>query len=308
MTNSAQGNKRVQEIQEAKRRRYTEVQDTSSSNQIPSTDRQTKTHNDNGQCSSKAEKVVFNEDMEMKERLKQLHTVMLTQKIKPLTNYTVEMVSLLNRRSIRSTVSPPCFNPSSSQTQNPQVPPPPIKIPTWMPLLFRPPSDMSLNDIEAETFIFVNDNDTHWYLVVFDLEEENVWLLDSNPFPDRNKWHKLHVKNLAIIIEDMLMDRTFYELTSYECPAISNFTLTELEGLSQHLTSYNDCGVQVSRWMMECISNDNYQSIGVNAESSMRLALDLVLDMHNQIRNETVQKAHQKFKVFTEGWNNFDDI
>ncbi|KAJ1378724.1 Ulp1 protease family, C-terminal catalytic domain [Sesbania bispinosa] len=442
-----QGNDRVQKIQEGKRRRRTEIEDTFSSNHKQTHDEERKSHDDNVQSSSKNEKVVLNEDMDTSERLKQLRTTILTKKIETPIHYVAEMVSLFNNRS--EVPTNPCFIPSSSNAHNPQVPPPPVIIPKvsrrkiWMPLLFKPPPDMELSETEAELamyifmnshvldgkeilvlsldglalgdrktlrtilptsnisnqfmmmelalnnkksvvelskdykdsfmgyvdlikkiFVPVNDNDMHWYLVVFDLEEENCWLLDSNPFPDRNRWRRLHVKKLAIIIEEMLMDRSFYELSSYECPAISDFTLIEPEGLSQNLTSYHDCGVQVARWMTECISHDNYQSIevnaesrmrlaldlvldmhnqlrnetvrkthmnhdcgvqvarwmtecishdnyqsiGVNAESRMRLALDLVLDMHNQLRNETVRKAHMKFKVFTDGWDNSADI
>ncbi|KAJ1413017.1 Ulp1 protease family, C-terminal catalytic domain [Sesbania bispinosa] len=261
----------------------------------------------------------------------------------------------------------PCFIPSSSNAHNPQVPPPPVIIPKWMPLLFRPPPDMELSETEAElaVYIFMNSH-------VLDGKEILVLSLDGLALGDRKTLRTIlptsnisnqfmmmvvcmltHYKNLlceyatcwflpprfselalnnkksvaelskdykdsfmgyvdlikkAIIIEEMLMDRSFYELSSYECPVISDFTLIEPEGLSQNLTSYHDCGVQVARWMTECISHDNYQSIGVNAESRMRLALDLVLDMHNQLRNETVRKAHMKFKVFIDGWDNSDDI
>ncbi|KAJ1380625.1 Ulp1 protease family, C-terminal catalytic domain [Sesbania bispinosa] len=350
MTNTAEANQRVQQRQEPKRRRYNEVEDTSSSNQLPSLGRHKNFVTDNGQCSSKPQRVEYNEDMELKERLFRLHTTLLTQKIKSPTNYASDMVSLLNRPFITSTESPPWFNPSSSHTQNPQVPPPPIKIPTWMPLLFRPPSDMSLSDTDAELAVYiflnsqdlddkevlilsfaglaigdretlrsimptnnissqfihmvelalnnkttselsreykdtfmghvdlikkiflpVNENGIHWYLVVFDLEEKSLWFLDSNPFPD-------------------------------------DFDLIEPEGLKKHLTSYNDCGVQVAKWMMECISNHNYQSIGVNAQSRIRLVLDLVLDRHNHMRNETVRKAHEKFKDFNEDSDICDDI
>ncbi|KAJ1400923.1 hypothetical protein SESBI_29222 [Sesbania bispinosa] len=69
----------------------------------------------------------------------------------------------------------------------------------------------------------------------------------------------------------------------------------------------NDCGVQVAKWMMECISHNNYQSIGVNGESRMRLALDLVLDRHNQIRKFVVQNASDKIKLFKQEWKILDD-
>ncbi|KAJ1380996.1 hypothetical protein SESBI_45532 [Sesbania bispinosa] len=299
MTNTEEANQRVQQRQEPKRRRYNEVEDTSS------------------------------------------------------------------RLFITSTESPPWFNPSSSHTQNPQVPRPPIKIPTWMPLLFRPPSDMSLSDTDAElaVYIFLNSQDlddkevlilslaglaigdqetlrsimptnnvssqfihmvvcmlTHyknllgryatcWFLPpqFTELALNNKTTAElSREYKDTFMGHVDLIKKIAqascektgYFLEEMLMERSFYKLTSNQCPAISDFDLIEPEGLKKHLTSYNDYGVQVAKWMMECISNHNYQSIRVNAQSRIRLALDLVLDRHNHMRNETVRKAHEKFKDF----------
>ncbi|KAJ1421252.1 Ulp1 protease family, C-terminal catalytic domain [Sesbania bispinosa] len=135
---------------------------------------------------------------------------------------------------------------------------------------------MGYVDNIKKIFIPINDGGHHWILVVIDLDDENIWLLDS------------------IFIEDMLMDRTFYVDSSFKCPVISDFSVTEPEGLSRNLTSYNDCGVQVSKWMMECVCNDNYESIQVNAEIRMRLALDLVLDRYNQKFDEVVNVACQQ--------------
>ncbi|KAJ1421254.1 Ulp1 protease family, C-terminal catalytic domain [Sesbania bispinosa] len=260
------------------------------------------------------------------------------------------------------------------------------KIPKWMPLLFRPPSTMSLCDTEVEiaAYIFmasdilsskeilvisldglaVEDRQTLmtlmptsymcnevimmvvclltnyknmlgdyascWFLPPrFServLKEKNTTAEISkdyrNPFMgfvDKIKkifipiydeglhWY-LVVIDMAVFFHEMLMDRTFYELRTTECPEISEFPLILPDELSKNLTSFNDCGVQVAKWMMECISHDNYQSIVVNAESRIRLALDLVLNRNNQIRKVVMKNAYEKFKLFTHEWNIPDDF
>ncbi|KAJ1408954.1 hypothetical protein SESBI_23117 [Sesbania bispinosa] len=340
-----------------------DVEDTSSSNQQESTDRTTHSTNDHGRSSSQ------------KEKLSELRTTMVKNKCSPPKNIPADMVSLLRRHSetnliisklhqdpVRTTVSAPYMIPTSSETNKSQQPPAPPYIPKWMPLMFRPPSNMSLSNTESEvaTYIFMGSG-------IFDGKEILASSLHGKEIGDRQtlktitptsylssevimlvvsllnnykrllcdyatcwffppEFSELVVKNKkspadlskeyrnpymgyvdtirkALTIEEMLMDRTFYELSSYQCPVISDFAYIELEGLSKILTSYNDCGVQVAKWMMYCTSNDDYQSIQVNAESRMRLALDLVLDRHNQLRDEIVKKAYHEFTKLTQGWD-----
>ncbi|KAJ1427951.1 Ulp1 protease family, C-terminal catalytic domain [Sesbania bispinosa] len=151
---------------------------------------------------------------------------------------------------------------------------------------------MGFVDKIKKIFIHIYDEGLHWYLVVIDLVDKKLWLLDSNPFPQRNSWRRLNAKKIAVFFHEMLIDRTYYQLRTTECPAISD----------------NDCGVQVAKWMIECISNDNYQSIGVNGESRMRLALELVINRHNQIRKVVMKNAYEKFKLFTQEWKIPDDF
>ncbi|KAJ1377210.1 Ulp1 protease family, C-terminal catalytic domain [Sesbania bispinosa] len=341
----------------------------------------------------------------MKVWLEQLTAAMRETKLNPPNNIAAEMVALLNRHSETNLImsklqedshmkaeSAPCVIGSSHTNETDKATTgcadiSETKIPKWMPLLFRPPSTMSLCDTEAEIapyifmasdklsskeilvksldglavgdrqtlmtlmptsyvcnevimmervlkeknttaeiskdyrnpfmgfvdkikkiFIPIYDEGLHWYLVVIDMVDKKLWLLDSNPFPLRNSWRRLNANKIAVFFHEMLMDRTFYELRTTECPEISEFPLILPNGLSNKLTSFNDRGVQVAKWMMECISHDNYQSIGVNAESRIRLALDLVLNRNNQIRKVVMKNAYEKFKLFTQEWNITDDF
>ncbi|KAJ1393907.1 Ulp1 protease family, C-terminal catalytic domain [Sesbania bispinosa] len=168
-------------------------------------------------------------------------------------------------------------------------------------------SFMGYVDLISKIFLPVNDEDLHWYLVVLDLEDEKVILLDSNPSPDRREWRLLQARKLAICFQEILMDRTFYDLRTSECPRISEFPLVEPEGLFQHPSSYNDCDVMVAKWMADSKDEKTYDWITLNSKSRMRLALDLVLDSHNNIKDEIVHMANLTLNTFIGAWANFED-
>ncbi|KAJ1380995.1 Ulp1 protease family, C-terminal catalytic domain [Sesbania bispinosa] len=168
-------------------------------------------------------------------------------------------------------------------------------------------SFMGYVDLISKIFLPVNDEDLHWYLVVLDLEDEKVVLLDSNPNPDRREWRLLQARKLEICFQEILMDRTFYDLRTSEFPRISEFPLVEPEGLFQHPSSYNDCGVMVAKWMMDSKDEKTYDRITLNSKSRMRLALDLVLDSHNNIKDEVVNMANLTLTTFIGAWANFED-
>ncbi|KAJ1415149.1 Ulp1 protease family, C-terminal catalytic domain [Sesbania bispinosa] len=174
-------------------------------------------------------------------------------------------------------------------------------------------SFMGYVDLISKIFLPVNNEDLHWYLVVLDLEDEKVILLDSNPNPDRREWRLLQARKLVsvfmmqFVFQEILMDITFYELRTNECPRISEFPMVEPEGLFQHPSSYYDCGVIVAKWMMDSKDQKTYDRITLNSKSRMRLALDLVLDSHNNIKDEVVNMANMTLTTFIGAWANFED-
>ncbi|KAJ1377211.1 Ulp1 protease family, C-terminal catalytic domain [Sesbania bispinosa] len=167
-------------------------------------------------------------------------------------------------------------------------------------------SFMGYVDLISKIFLPVNDEDLHWYLVVIDMEDEKLILLDSNPYPERRELRLLQARKLAICFQEILMDRTFYELRTTECPRISEFPMEEPKGLFQHPSSYNDCGVMVAKWMMHSKDQKTYDQITLSGKSRMRLALDLILDTHNNIKDEVVNISNMTLTTFVGAWANFE--
>ncbi|KAJ1432158.1 hypothetical protein SESBI_06796 [Sesbania bispinosa] len=87
-----------------------------------------------------------------------------------------------------------------------------------------------------------------WYLPPKFMQQE-LWSGRQLRFP------------FLIVIEPVSWDTTFYELRSSECPRIAEFPVVEPEGLFQHPSSYNDCGVMVAKWMMDSKDENTYERI-----------------------------------------------
>ncbi|KAJ1387652.1 Papain-like cysteine peptidase superfamily [Sesbania bispinosa] len=109
----------------------------------------------------------------MKDWLEQLTTTMREKKLNPPNNIAAEMVALLNRHSETNLImsklhedyhmkaeSAPCVIGSSHKITTDKATTacadiPETKIPKWMPVLFRPPSTMTLSDTEAEIAAYI---------------------------------------------------------------------------------------------------------------------------------------------------------
>ncbi|KAJ1430919.1 hypothetical protein SESBI_07512 [Sesbania bispinosa] len=332
MANNDDGKRRFYLNAKGKRPREFDHSDCESSNRKENCDRPTKSEGETPNNGSRS----------MKDWLEQLTTTMREKKLNPPNNIVAEMVALLNRHSETNLImsklhedyhmkaeSAPCVIGSSHKITTDKATTacsdiPETKIPKWMPVLFRPPSTMTLSDTEAEiaTYIFMGADIlsrqtlmtlrltsyvctevimmvvcllTHYKNLLCDYA--SCWFLPLQ-FSER----ALNEKNCTAEISK---DYRYPFMGTTECPSIFEFPLIFPEGLSKNLTSY---GVQVAKWMMECISHNNYQSVGVNGESRMRLALDLVLDRHNQIRKIVVQNAYEKIKLFKQEWKILDDF
>ncbi|CAH9071776.1 unnamed protein product [Cuscuta epithymum] len=144
-------------------------------------------------------------------------------------------------------------------------------------------------------FIPINDDNIHWYLLVVDINSKTLNVLDSLPSPSRRLSTRLDVKKLAVYLEEILTDSSFYDSSDDERLLISDYALTVPEGIGRQLNGSNDCGVWVAQWMSECIWTNNYSNVSVTPETRMRLALDLVLGSYNELRDEVVQKASKNW-------------
>ncbi|KAJ1390001.1 Ulp1 protease family, C-terminal catalytic domain [Sesbania bispinosa] len=164
-----------------------------------------------------------------------------------------------------------------------------------------------MGKVEFVTKIFVpiQDKSIHWYLLVIDIDEQMLILLDSHPCDLRREWRRIQVRKVALFLQEMLMDQSFYDFSDTEKPDIVGFTLIEPNGIGQELHASNDSGVWVATWMMDYDWDDDYDKISewtirkITTASRMRLAIDLVRHDYNEMRDIIMKRANKH-------WNSYD--
>ncbi|MED6123664.1 hypothetical protein PIB30_051315 [Stylosanthes scabra] len=154
-------------------------------------------------------------------------------------------------------------------------------------------------DYLRKMFVSVKEDNNHWYLVVFDFRKQKVILLDSKPDPSKEDSKELTIKRLALYIEVMLQDATFYDSKRTVVPKVSKFHVVVPDEMSvercESFFSSNDGGIWVAQWMNECGWCDKYFSIDIDIDTRMRLALDLILHPYNLKRNVVIKSAQQNY-------------
>ncbi|XP_072074512.1 uncharacterized protein [Arachis hypogaea] len=95
-------------------------------------------------------------------------------------------------------------------------------------------------------FLPVNENNTHWYLVVFDLCNHQTILLDSLPIATDKEQKRLSIVKLAKYLEDMLKYDSFYKYNTPFRPRILDFAFVDMLEIGEQAPGSNDCGVWVA--------------------------------------------------------------
>ncbi|KAJ1387289.1 Papain-like cysteine peptidase superfamily [Sesbania bispinosa] len=151
-------------------------------------------------------------------------------------------------------------------------------------------------------FVPIQDESIHRHLLVIDIDEQKLILLDSHPCHLRTEWRRIQVRKVAIFLQEMLMDRSFYDFSDTEKPDIVGYTLIEPNGIGQELLESNDSGVWVATWMMDYDWDDEYDKISertirkITTASRMRLAIDLVNHDYNRLRDYVIKRAKKNWK------------
>ncbi|KAJ1427453.1 Ulp1 protease family, C-terminal catalytic domain [Sesbania bispinosa] len=115
-------------------------------------------------------------------------------------------------------------------------------------------------DLIRKIFVPINDQNSHWYLMVIDMNKRQLVLLDSLSCAKRREWRRRHVKKV---------------------------NHRELQNKHQHRM----IGVWACQWMTSYIVDDDYDNINVTPASQMRIAIDLVLHSYNKLRREVITSA-----------------
>ncbi|QHO12661.1 Rac-like GTP-binding protein [Arachis hypogaea] len=140
-------------------------------------------------------------------------------------------------------------------------------------------------DCLKRVFILVSETTDegheHWYLVVIDRVKRQIILLDPLPIGKQFKRKRTALK-LAIYLDEVLEDRSFYDFETTPNLISSQFEFEELEGLPTLEAGSSDAGVWIANWMIACFEDDHF-NIKVDDEVPMKIAVSLVLKNHNMI-------------------------
>ncbi|CAK8568407.1 unnamed protein product [Lathyrus sativus] len=97
---------------------------------------------------------------------------------------------------------------------------------------------------------------------------------------------------MAIYMEDLLLDSSFYANGATHKPIISEFRLVIPNDLGKQTCDSNDCGVWVIKWM-EHIRED-VDKIDVDDGTRLRIALDLTMNSYNKLNDLILERAWEK--------------
>ncbi|CAH9081764.1 unnamed protein product [Cuscuta epithymum] len=118
-------------------------------------------------------------------------------------------------------------------------------------------------------FIPINDQHVHWYLLVVAFDEKKLILLDSLPSEGRREYRRDSVKELAHFLDDMFMDKSFFDTPTKFKYDISDFALVEPRDLPRQQIGSNDCGVWVAMWMKEYARRDDFYHVFTHGCASL---------------------------------------
>ncbi|CAJ2635878.1 unnamed protein product [Trifolium pratense] len=114
----------------------------------------------------------------------------------------------------------------------------------------------------------------------------------------------------AIFIEEILMHESYGQLLPgfNQDRLVSTFSLYQPRHIQQQRPGSNDCGVWVSKWMIECPLRSEYGYVTVNTATRMKLAIHLVKAANNELYDEVLAKAAESWRAEEERRKNLVKI
>ncbi|XLU65697.1 hypothetical protein S245_024906 [Arachis hypogaea] len=117
--------------------------------------------------------------------------------------------------------------------------------------------------------------------------ESGYWFLPTTfavfiPVSETTDEGHEHWYLVAIYLDEVLEDRSFYDFETTPNLISSQFEFEEPEGLPTLEAGSSDAGVWVASWMIACFEDDNF-NIKVDDGVRMKIAVSLVLKIHNTI-------------------------
>ncbi|RYR37805.1 hypothetical protein Ahy_A09g042697 isoform A [Arachis hypogaea] len=147
--------------------------------------------------------------------------------------------------------------------------------------------DKYMAKIDEVLKIYVPIWHDHWFLLLL--------YLDSARLAKQRESHVLQIKKVALFLEEIALYESWYACKRHERPTISEFKLVEPE-VNQQEVGINDCGVWVCQWMILSRLSGSHNVEKVTEYTRMKLAIDLVLKPHNEIRQDIINKAMENWR------------
>ncbi|KAK2417630.1 hypothetical protein P8452_05748 [Trifolium repens] len=99
---------------------------------------------------------------------------------------------------------------------------------------------------------------------------------------------------MQLKLEDILFDASYklVNLIGHD-NLITNFSIVQPSRLPQQRPGSNDCGLWVSKWMIECPFSSNYENVTVVTATRLKLALYLCHSSNNVLLKPLLTKAAQ---------------
>ncbi|MED6121956.1 hypothetical protein PIB30_035096 [Stylosanthes scabra] len=145
----------------------------------------------------------------------------------------------------------------------------------------------------------------HWYLMIVDLNSEELVYLDSAKTSDaiQRKARLDQMKYVTYFLENMLADENFNKHKDEQKSNYRRFSLYDLSEplVGQQRELSNDCGVYVAQWMIQSHLWEAYNLV-VTDETRMRLAIDLVTNIHNVNRHQVADRAVEDWDKIVLRW------
>ncbi|WJX28013.1 hypothetical protein P8452_16781 [Trifolium repens] len=151
---------------------------------------------------------------------------------------------------------------------------------------------MPTNSVVSKIFIPMNDQGSHWFLLVVDFNERKCYWLDSAPSEETHHPRRHSIIRMQVKLEEILFDHSYklMNLIGHD-NLITNFTIVQPSRLPQQRPGLNDCGLWVSKWMIECPFSSNYENITVVTATRLKLALYLCHSSNNVLLKPLLTKA-----------------
>ncbi|WJX85206.1 hypothetical protein P8452_67698 [Trifolium repens] len=151
---------------------------------------------------------------------------------------------------------------------------------------------MPTNSVVSKIFIPMNDQGSHWFLLVVDFNERKCYWLDSAHSDERHHPRRHSIIRMQVKLEEILFDSSYklINLIGHD-NLITNFPILQPSRLPHQRPGSNDCGVWVSKWMIECPFSSNYENITVVTATRLKLALYLCHSSNNVMLKQLLTKA-----------------